>query len=45
MSLLIRRDATLRSSGALHPGIFEQPGNNRQLLIIQQGGHDFFVGL
>jgi hypothetical protein len=25
MSLLIRRDATLRISGALHLGIFEQP--------------------
>jgi hypothetical protein len=26
MSLLIRRDATLRISGALHLDIFEQPG-------------------
>ena len=26
MSLLIRRDATLRISGTLHLGIFEQPG-------------------
>jgi len=26
MSLLIRRDATLRISGALPLGIFEQPG-------------------
>jgi len=25
MSLLMRRDATLRISGALHPSIFEQP--------------------
>jgi hypothetical protein len=25
-SLLIRRDATLRTSGALHLGIFEHPG-------------------
>jgi hypothetical protein len=28
MSLLIRRDATLRISGALHLSIFEQPNNN-----------------
>jgi hypothetical protein len=27
-SLLIRRDATLRISGALHLGIFEQPTKN-----------------
>jgi hypothetical protein len=27
-SLLIRHDATLRISGALHPGIFEQPAEN-----------------
>jgi hypothetical protein len=27
-SLLIRRDATLRISGALHLGIFEHPGEN-----------------
>jgi len=27
-SLLIRRDATLMISGALHLGIFEQPGEN-----------------
>ena len=28
MSLLIRRDATLRTSGALHLGIFDQPVRN-----------------
>jgi hypothetical protein len=28
MSLLIRRDATLRISGALHLGIFDQPEKN-----------------
>jgi len=28
MSLLIRRDATLRISDALHPGIFDQPEKN-----------------
>jgi hypothetical protein len=27
-SLLIRRDATLRISGALHLGIFDQPAKN-----------------
>ena len=27
-SLLIRRDATLRISGALHPSIFDQPVKN-----------------
>jgi hypothetical protein len=27
-SLPIRRDATLRISGALHPGIFDQPAKN-----------------
>jgi hypothetical protein len=28
MSLLIRRDATLRILGALHLGFFEQPAEN-----------------
>jgi hypothetical protein len=27
-SLLLRRDATLRISGALHPGIFDHPAKN-----------------
>jgi hypothetical protein len=35
-SLLIRRDATLRISGALHLGIFNQPGENEffNMLLI-----------
>jgi len=28
MSFLIRRDATLKTSGALHLGIFDQPEKN-----------------
>lgn len=36
-----RRDATLRISGALHPGIFEQPGENHffNILLVKMSIH------
>jgi hypothetical protein len=40
-SLLIRRDATLRISGALHLGIFEHPGKNHFLSSLLLLHHAF----
>ncbi len=41
MSLLIRRDATLRISGALHLALFEQPEKDDFFSLLNASGNSF----